>query len=182
MDCPQCHSELKQVDFKGVIIGECPTCHGRWFDRGELKKAKDHTDEDLGWINFDPFDQQVPQTDDTPDGTLCPQCQTEMHSLPYSDSDIIIDKCAICHGIWLDQNEFEKIIGYLEDFVSSETASDLAKESLHQLEDILLHKKNLSTGFRDFLVVSKLLGTRVGVEHPKLSAAINKIFVYFPFL
>ncbi|MBZ0166663.1 MAG: zf-TFIIB domain-containing protein [Candidatus Omnitrophica bacterium] len=182
MNCPQCDNALQQVEFQGVVIGECPECHGRWFDRGELKKAKDLANEDFGWINFDPFDQDVTKIEDTPEGTPCPQCHSEMHSLPYSNSEVIIDKCAACHGIWLDQNEFEKIIAYLDHFVSSESAAELARESLHQLEDILRHKKDLSTGFRDFLVVSKLLEKRVGVEHPKLTGAVQKIFMYFPFL
>lgn len=182
MDCPQCHDELKNIAFKGVVVGECPSCHGRWFDRGELKKAKDDTDEELRWIDFDPFNQDTDLIDDTPEGTLCPQCHTEMHSIPYSHSDIFIDKCAQCQGVWLDHDEFEKIIDYLEYLVTAETAQDLAKDTIHQFEEVMKKRKKLSAGFKDFMVILQLLGKRVGVEHPKFTDAINKIFYYFPFL
>jgi Zn-finger nucleic acid-binding protein len=43
MECPACHAQFGQINFKGVLLDECPKCKGRWFDRGELKEAKDRT-------------------------------------------------------------------------------------------------------------------------------------------
>lgn len=182
MQCPSCTEEMITVDFKGVQIEECSNCHGRWFDRGELKKAKDHTDEDLIWLDFDPFDMAISKDEETPEGVLCPKCGVEMRSLEYRDSNIFIDKCEQCHGVWLHHDEFEKIIKYLEDLVSSETATDFVKDSFHQFVDIAQHKKGISEGLKDYCVILKLLRQRIGVEHPKLSEAVNKIYEFLPFL
>ena len=46
MKCPDCNSELKQIDCKGIMIDECVGCKGKWFDRGELRKAKDSADKE----------------------------------------------------------------------------------------------------------------------------------------
>ncbi|HXK37207.1 MAG TPA: zf-TFIIB domain-containing protein, partial [Candidatus Paceibacterota bacterium] len=55
MNCPECEVPLRRTDCYGVNIDECPKCLGRWFDRDELRRAKDRTDEDLRWMDFDPF-------------------------------------------------------------------------------------------------------------------------------
>jgi hypothetical protein len=38
MQCPNCDSELKISDRRGVEIDYCPQCRGVWLDRGELDK------------------------------------------------------------------------------------------------------------------------------------------------
>ena len=46
MNCPKCDGKLESKQFKKVAIQECESCHGLWFDKDELKSAKDSTDED----------------------------------------------------------------------------------------------------------------------------------------
>lgn len=36
MKCPKCGMDLVELDFKGMLIDECPTCKGIWFDAGEF--------------------------------------------------------------------------------------------------------------------------------------------------
>jgi len=36
MKCPKCGMDLVELDFKGMLIDECPTCRGMWLDAGEL--------------------------------------------------------------------------------------------------------------------------------------------------
>lgn len=183
MECLDCHNPLQTVNFQNITVEECPHCHGRWFDQGELKKAKDSADPDLHWIDFDPFTKAQPQEkSDTPEGLLCPACQTEMVSCAYNHSDIFIDKCPGCKGVWLHHDEFEKIIAYLEGVLSTASAAELTKDSFQQFSEVLRQKKDISTGMQDFLLILKLLRNRIGVEHPHLSESVNKIFEYLPFL
>ncbi len=36
MKCPKCGMDLVELDFKGMLIDECPTCKGMWLDAGEF--------------------------------------------------------------------------------------------------------------------------------------------------
>jgi hypothetical protein len=36
MKCPKCGMDLVELDFKGMLIDECPTCKGIWLDAGEF--------------------------------------------------------------------------------------------------------------------------------------------------
>lgn len=36
MRCPKCGSVMKEVDYQGVKIDQCQSCHGVFFDAGEL--------------------------------------------------------------------------------------------------------------------------------------------------
>jgi predicted Zn-ribbon and HTH transcriptional regulator len=36
MRCPKCGMELKEIDFKDIIVDKCFSCDGVWLDAGEL--------------------------------------------------------------------------------------------------------------------------------------------------
>lgn len=36
MKCPKCGNNMEEVDHLGILVDRCPTCHGLFFDRGEL--------------------------------------------------------------------------------------------------------------------------------------------------
>ena len=36
-----------------VEVEECERCKGVWFDKDELRQAKDITDSDLNWMDFE---------------------------------------------------------------------------------------------------------------------------------
>ncbi len=182
MYCPDCQTQLSPHEFFGVQVDQCPHCHGQWFARDELKKAKDSADADLSWINFDPFNHELDPQEKTPEGVLCPACQTEMHSIEYDHSNVFIDICQNCRGVWLYHDEFEKILDYLSQLAANESSVDLAYESIHQLVDVVGHKKAVESGLQDFCVILKLMGTRIGLEHPQLAHTVDSIRKYLPFL
>ncbi|MCK5581240.1 MAG: zf-TFIIB domain-containing protein [Candidatus Omnitrophica bacterium] len=182
MNCPDCKKELGQVEFRDITIHECVDCKGRWFDRDELRKAKDNADEDLRWLDFDPFGQEAGANTVEADSKACPKCSTSMSSLTYDKSNVVIEKCSQCHGVWVHCGEFEKIIRYLEDLVSTKTAPGYVKNSVAQFLEIVTGPEGVVAEVKDFLVVTKLLEVRAGVEHPHLAEAVNKIYQYFPFI
>jgi len=49
MECPACQDKLEPINCKDIAVDECISCKGRWFDRGELRRAKDKEDDDIRW-------------------------------------------------------------------------------------------------------------------------------------
>jgi hypothetical protein len=47
MHCPKCGLELKEVEFRGVLVDACFTCGGMFFDKGEVEKLAEDPDSGL---------------------------------------------------------------------------------------------------------------------------------------
>jgi len=48
-------------------------------------------------------------------GLSCPRCQNSMQKLNYAtDSDVFLDKCEQCGGLWTERGEASKIARYLK--------------------------------------------------------------------
>jgi Zn-finger nucleic acid-binding protein len=181
MNCPECEEPLRQADCHGVRIDECPKCHGRWFDRDELRRAKDSTDEDLRWLDFDPFAGDADDSPAAARGLVCPRCSVEMGAVVYERSGVSIDKCSKCHGVWLSKGELEKIIKYLEKEVNGETAAQYGNEAGRQFAQIFAGPEGPISESRDFFAVLHLLRMRLSAEHPTLSSAIDTLYAVNPF-
>ncbi len=48
MRCPRCGEQLEEKTSSGVTLDECPSCHGLWFDKGELEELGKR--EQHGWL------------------------------------------------------------------------------------------------------------------------------------
>ena len=48
--CPKCDGTLMEADFQHIKVDICNTCHGVWFDAGELAQVLDH-DKQGGWFD-----------------------------------------------------------------------------------------------------------------------------------
>ncbi len=180
MKCPNCQGDLNEVQYKGVRIHECEKCDGKWFDKDELKQAKDKTDDDLRWLDFELFNEESNKFASSVSKKHCPKDDSAMTSLTYEDSGVVIDKCNTCRGVWLDKDEFEKIIKHLKKVVVSQPASEYAKDALEEFKEILTGPENRISEIKDFLAVMKFFEMRLAVENPwtiNLSNAINK---YWP--
>ena len=173
MNCPKCEGKLKQKLFNNVSIHECDSCFGMWFDKEELNRAKDSTDEDLRWLDFDIFEQKQNKYFKKESSRVCPRDESKLKTFTYFNSKISIEVCSMCQGIWLDSEEFERIIKYLEDKVVSETSGDYAKELARQFGEMLKDPSHLGSEAKDFIAVLKLAGKRVEAEHPDLTYALS---------
>ena len=179
MECPACHGSLRQTDYHGINIDECPSCLGRWFDRDELRRAKDSTDEYLRWLDFDPFDIVGPAP--SPTARVCPRCSLKMRVIEYETSDVRIDKCLNCHGVWLDHDEFERIVKHLQTETRTETAAEYRKDVARQFAQIFTGPEGPISELRDYFTALNLLEMRLGVERPELVAAVQQIYLSSPF-
>lgn len=178
--CPRCKTALQQHQYKGVQVDECRTCHGIFFDRGELERARDNTDQDLRWLDFVLFSikdlQQLEQ-----DQIDCPKCGFTMEALQYAGSSVIVSRCPDCQGVWLDHGEFQKIIAYLEKIVANQTADSLSDDVRQQIVDVLVGPKGEVEEVKDLLAVTRLFEERWVAEHPGFEKIIATYYELTPF-
>ena len=76
----------------------CPSCRGGWFDATELARVLSVAVERLSA----PGDAEM---SDRP----CPKCGIPLSGIEYPETEIEVDVCGRCHGIWLDRGEFRAI-------------------------------------------------------------------------
>lgn len=173
--CPNCSKILVQKDYKGVKTDECPSCGGVWFDRDELRLAKDRTDNDMRWLDFDPF--MFVNKEKFSSKKACPVCNEGLHTVKYDKSKVLIDVCDKCKGVWLDKKELDKILKYILDVITSTTAKDYIHLTEEEFKEILTGPEGLISETRDFITVLKFLQLRFCVENPwviTLSDSVNK--------
>lgn len=117
MQCPVCNNALTEKLYYQVPIHVCTQCGGIWFEQGELKEY---------------IDDMLIERQDIPDLPIstqtipaigeikikepvkpCPKCQQTMTPYNYCyNSNVILDKCAPCQGIWVDGGKIEQIAQY----------------------------------------------------------------------
>jgi len=106
--CPSgSSSELIKHDFHQQEVEKCQQCLGLWFERGELNDAlsiadNDHEDIELERSLGDKLGTSERQCHVCDQSLICYQLMKEF--------EIEIDTCASCHGVWLDNDELEKVV------------------------------------------------------------------------
>lgn len=172
MKCPSCKvKNLTRADYKNIQLDYCPDCRGIWFDRGELRKAKDEKDEFLRWIDIDPWKDET-KFKISELGKNCPVCEMPFYAVKYDGFDVEIDLCNLCYGIWLDKGEFDKIIKYLEEKIEKETLLEYLKDIGEEFVEIFVGPEKISSEIADFLVVMKLFEYRLMSKVPVVSKII----------
>lgn len=163
MNCPRCKAQLRSVNYEGIRIETCDSCHGEWLDNTELKKVIDRREVAFDLEKRKAFadsikSQRVDLSGDQ-QKLVCPKCNGETRPINYSeDSGIIIDRCNECKGIWLDRGELEAIQMFVEG-VQDLLAGDLKKWS-SKLDEVNgeVEQKEAGTGGRFRSGFSQLLG------------------------
>jgi len=119
MNCPNCNTQLKNIKFESQSIDVCSKCGGMWFDKDELYKVVD------GLISENNVDCQTSKeayknrppiglNEEKRFAKKCPRCKTGMQTFNYAyDSNVFLDKCLYCEGIWADKGETEAIAKHI---------------------------------------------------------------------
>ena len=111
MKCPVCQKHMELVEISGVELDYCRNgCGGIWFDNFEIKRL-DEENEGGGEVLEEILAQK--RVDDTvrTEKLNCPRCdevKMRRHKYNYM-SDVSIDQCYNCNGIWLDAGELAAI-------------------------------------------------------------------------
>lgn len=120
MKCPLDYTELQPKRYEDNIkVDVCPNCGGMWLDKGELEviqetRERDYSEElarmpDLGYKAYELAQQKIGRR------LQCPHCNNEMEAREYARcSQVMIDVCPHCHGIWLDKGEIEDLEIFFE--------------------------------------------------------------------
>ena len=133
-NCPVCNVPMRKVVIGGsIVLDECEKCHGVFFDNLELKKLDEEHE-----FSDDPELQRLlsyERADDRRDFQLtCPACGSKMVRRRYNiRSDVFIDECYNCGGIWLDAGELKAI---REQFLSREDAKKAVEELIYSTPGI----------------------------------------------
>ena len=120
MKCPNDKSELIGCLYEGDIeIGRCPKCQGVWLDVGELEKIQETVEKDyaeelrkisdyVGRAYEMAGAKQAAELD-------CKGCGRVLDRREYGYcSQVMIDVCPSCRGIWLDKGELEMLEVFFE--------------------------------------------------------------------
>lgn len=123
MKCPSCKMILCRIDYEGVPICTCPECKGEFVDLNRLRLIESRQVEKFG-------ETAATRSEIAGVGTqrgkqlICPRCGSLMAKKRYRATDVIVDYCKSCHGIWLDDQELEKIQILAEQRNSMQTAME----------------------------------------------------------
>jgi Zn-finger nucleic acid-binding protein len=118
MNCPLDGSKLSHQNYEADIeIDKCSECGGMWLDYRELERIQESRERDyadeikklpdlVGKAYAMALAQSRPKVH-------CPSCNEAMERREHGGcSQVMVDVCTHCRGIWLDNSE----VGALEVF------------------------------------------------------------------
>ena len=102
MRCPKCRSDMEQVTIDDIEVDRCSSCHGLWFDAGELGKLRNKEAAaalDIGDIKTGKERNKI-------EHYRCPRCAGPMHRLVDPEqTHIWFEQCGSCRGTFFDAGE-----------------------------------------------------------------------------
>lgn len=132
MKCPSCQSYLRSIVYEGIEIESCDRCGGEWLDSDEIKKITDIREQQFDAetrraINESHSYDGAPDRDMKDRDLMCPKCGSSTDPINYGGgTGLIIDRCSGCHGVWLDDQELEKVQMIVESWADA-LSDDLQK-------------------------------------------------------
>ncbi len=174
MLCPNGHKELQKVLFHDVGVDYCPECLGIFFDQDELVHAKNDSDQQLNWLDFDIWRDKGKFTI-SPSDRRCPISRLPFVEVAYDNSSVKIDFCKHCKGIWLDRGEFKQIMVYLRKKSDYEILHSYTKSLVVQLWEVFAGPEKLRDELGDFLMLVKLFKYKFLTQHPHLEELIEAL-------
>lgn len=172
MNCPNDNEKLEKILFHNVEADCCPKCMGIWFDKDELRLAKDDKDKNLNWVDIDLW-RDKKRFKISRSKKMCPVCRVALCEVGYDNSKVKVDFCKMCEGIWLDRGEFKQIINYLKSKSDYEILHNYAKNLILELWEVFSGPETFRSELEDFLTLLKLLNYKFIARHPYISMLID---------
>ena len=117
MKCPICHTHsLNEVVLEaGLAAHQCTQCFGHWVSSENYWAWLDYREQQQKQsskpapIKLNVGQHLLPVVDNST-ANFCADCARLMTKTRVGRSlNFYIDRCGYCHGVWLDQNEWENI-------------------------------------------------------------------------
>ncbi len=112
MKCPVDNTEMHQVTVEShygqpIFLDQCRECGGVWFDETELFRARQGEAEKIEVFDTDGL--WSPTNIEKRD-LRCPLDRSRLVLFKdrYFPEDIILARCPVCNGVWLNRGEFTK--------------------------------------------------------------------------
>jgi Zn-finger nucleic acid-binding protein len=154
MLCPNENTEMqpaKAESFYGqtVLLDQCPECGGLWFDSYELYMPRHGEANKLDLLHTDLLKSPSPVQNTK---LLCPRDRNQLtlFSDPFFPQDLILARCQVCNGFWLNRGEFVKYQKYRE-----------VRQSLNKPKEIIVEDNQFE---RDLISVFEQNKARDTVE------------------
>lgn len=167
MNCPNDNEELEKVLFHTVEANYCPKCLGIWFDKDELRLAKDDKDKQLNWVDVDLWRDKA-KFKVSRVAKHCPACRVGLMEVKYDESKTKVDFCKMCGGVWLDRGEFKQIINYLRNKSDYEILHHYVKSLALELWEVFSGPEKFRSELEDFFMLLKLFNYKFIVQQPHL--------------
>lgn len=110
--CPGCPKvALRPVHDQdtGLEIDTCSECQGLWFDPGELRKFfTSQTIKKQFYLDDSVQSLQAVGYTISTKARACPRCRKAMKETLVSE--VSVDICPECHGVWLDHGELKRLV------------------------------------------------------------------------
>jgi Zn-finger nucleic acid-binding protein len=145
MFCPHENIEMQQVKVEShygqpVILDQCPECGGIWFDYFEMYRVKQGQAEKIENLNVENLRISSPIKTVK---LLCPKDHVELVRFKdvFFPKDIIIARCPVCNGFWLNKGEFVKYQNYRQSLKRPQEFTAEDEKMQKELERILAGHK-----------------------------------------
>ena len=116
--CPGCGKYMIPKDIKGIQVDYCELgCKGIWLDEGEGQQLKKKVGWDWGF-NSILHDYHQKDINDIMDEKRkpCPKCKEYLEQIELpSGSDLYLDICRGCKGIYFDKGELKRYLYFLKE-------------------------------------------------------------------
>ena len=172
MNCPNDNEQLERILFYNVEADYCPKCLGMWFDKDELRLAKDDKDKNLNWVDVDLW-RDKSKFHVARGQKHCPVCRAGLMEIKYDGSKTKVDFCKMCKGVWLDRGEFKQLISYLKRKADYEILHNYTKNLVLELWEVFSGPEKFREELADYLTLLKLLNYKFVVQHPFLNSLIE---------
>lgn len=170
MECPKCNDNLISFSVDHLEFDECKNCEGIWFSKDELRQVKNLADSDLNWMDFVIW-KHTDRFKAKPHKYTCPNCCAKMDVLDYDNTNVEIDYCSECQGIWLDKDKLVKIIDSLEEELISKSFSEYVKSTINEAKDLITGPNSFLSEWKDFSTLLRFLQYRILSLNPKITEA-----------
>lgn len=167
---------MKPVSVKSITVQRCSSCHGAWYPKDQLRLLKDKENhQDYRWIDFDLWRDRDKFLAGEQRNRSCPEDGETLQTVRYGDSDLLVDICTKCAGIFLEQGEYRAILDYLEHKVDSETVGDYLHDVREEFVDLFTGHEGFFSELADLGKVLSLLQMRFAIQHQRIANTLRDV-------